>query len=180
MRLIIFEAKVLKVEYHMNYVDLSLIVSILSCSLVTGFIFTYAIVVMPGLSQLNDREFIRAFQVTDGIIQNNQPLFMLTWLGSVISVLTAIFSAIATLGFSEGWVIALTGTFYLLGVQGITISIHIPLNNHIQKLNIEGANDQTVKEERIRFESRWNYFNTIRTAIAFLVSLTFLVILAVR
>ena len=164
----------------MNYVDLSLIFSILSCSLVTGFIFTYAIVVMPGLSQLNDREFIRAFQVTDGIIQNNQPLFMLTWLGSIISVLAAILSAIATLGFSEGWVIALTGTLYLLGVQGITISIHIPLNNHIQQLNIEEANDQTVKEERIRFESRWNYFNTIRTAIAFLVSLTFLVILAVR
>ena len=53
----------------MNILDISLIFSILTCSLVTGFIFTYAVVVMPGLSKLNNKEFIRAFQVTDGIIQ---------------------------------------------------------------------------------------------------------------
>ena len=54
-----------------------LIVSTLLCALVTGFIFTYAVVVMPGFAKLDDRDFIRAFQVTDGVIQNNQPLFML-------------------------------------------------------------------------------------------------------
>ena len=31
---------------------------------------------MPGLSNLNDKEFIRAFQVTDAVIQNNQPIFI--------------------------------------------------------------------------------------------------------
>ena len=167
-----------KVEYPMNYVNLSLIVSILSCSLVTGFIFTYAIVVMPGLSKLNDREFIRAFQVTDGIIQIIS-LFLCWPAGFDHLSPCCNFECGATLGFQRvGW--SLTGTLYLLGVQGITISIHMPLNNRIQQLNIEEANDQTVKEERIRFESRWNYFNTIRTTIAFLVTLTFLVILAVR
>ena len=40
--------------------------------LAIGFILTYAIVVMPGLSKLDDKEFIKAFQVTDGIIQDNQ------------------------------------------------------------------------------------------------------------
>ncbi len=38
------------------------------CALVIGFVFTYAVIVMPGLSKLGDREFIRAFQVTDEII----------------------------------------------------------------------------------------------------------------
>ena len=71
----------------MDFLDISLIFSILSCSLVTGFIFTYAIVVLPGFSKLDDKEYIRAFQVTDEVIQNNQPLFMLTWIGSIISVL---------------------------------------------------------------------------------------------
>ena len=78
----------------MNILDISLIFSILTCSLVTGFIFTYAVVVMPGLSKLNDKEFIRAFQVTDGIIQNNQPLFMLIWVGSIIAILSSILIAI--------------------------------------------------------------------------------------
>ena len=63
-----------------------LLVSTLLCTLVAGFVFTYAIVVMPGFGKLNDREFIQAFQATDGIIQNNQPLFMFVWVGSIASV----------------------------------------------------------------------------------------------
>ena len=60
----------------MDLLDVTLIFSILFCSLVSGFIFTYAIVVMPGLSNLNNKDFLRAFQVTDTVIQNKQPLFM--------------------------------------------------------------------------------------------------------
>ena len=55
----------------MDFLDISLFFSILLCALATGFILTYAIIVMPGLSKLDDKEFIKAFQVTDGIIQNN-------------------------------------------------------------------------------------------------------------
>ena len=62
----------------MDFLDISLILSILSCTFATGFMLTYAVVVMHGLSKLDDKEFIRAFQVTDGEIQNNQPLFILT------------------------------------------------------------------------------------------------------
>ena len=60
----------------MDLLDVTLIFSILFCSLVSVFIFTYAIVVMPGLSNLNNKDFLRAFQVTDTVIQNKQPLFM--------------------------------------------------------------------------------------------------------
>ena len=164
----------------MNILDISLIFSILTCSLVTGFIFTYAVVVMPGLSKLNDKEFIRAFQVTDGIIQNNQPLFMLTWLGSIIAILSSIIIAIVFVGISETWLIVLVGVVYLLGVQGITISIHIPLNNHLQQVNIDELNAQKLSEERIKFENKWNNFNIIRTIIAFSVSVILLLILAIR
>ena len=164
----------------MNILDISLILSILTCSLVTGFIFTYAVVVMPGLSKLNDKEFIRAFQVTDGIIQNNQPLFMLTWVGSIIAILSSILIAIIFFGISETWLIILVGVVYLLGVQGITISIHIPLNNHLQQVNIDELNAERLSEERIKFESKWNNFNIIRTIIAFSVSVILLLILAIR
>ena len=164
----------------MNILDISLIFSILTCSLVTGFIFTYAVVVMPGLSKLNDKEFIRAFQVTDGIIQNNQPLFMLTWVGSIIAILSSIIIAIVFVGISETWLIILVGVVYLLGVQGITISIHIPLNNHLQQVNIDELNAERLSEERIKFESKWNNFNIIRTIIAFSVSVILLLILAIR
>ena len=164
----------------MNSLDISLVFAVLTCSLVTGFIFTYAVVVMPGFSKLEDKEFLRAFQVTDGVIQNNQPLFMLTWVGSIISVLSVMAISILSLGVSEAWIIFVVGLIYLLGVQGITISIHLPLNNHIQKIDINDMNNQSLNEERTNFEMRWNYFNKIRTFIAFAASLSFLLILMVR
>ena len=135
---------------------------------------------MPGFSKLGDKEFLRAFQVTDGVIQNNQPLFMLTWVGSIISVLSVIAISILSLGLSEAWIVFVVGLIYLLGVQGITISIHLPLNNHIQKIDINDMNNQSLNQERTNFEMRWNYFNKIRTFIAFAASLSFLLILMVR
>jgi len=157
--------------------DISLVFAVLTCSLVTGFIFTYAVVVMPGFSKLDDKEFLRAFQVTDGVIQNNQPLFMLTWVGSIISVLSVIVISLLSLGLSEAWKLIVVGLIYLLGVQGVTISIHLPLNNRIQTIDINNMNNQSLNEERTKFEMRWNYFNKIRTFIAFFTSLSFLLIL---
>ena len=161
----------------MNFIDILLILSILLCSLVTGFIFTYAIVVMPGLSKLKDKEFIRAFQVTDEIIQNNQPIFMLIWVGSIISVLSLIISSVIISGISESLLTIIIGTIYLFGVQGVTIGIHLPLNNQIQKVNTEELDDQKLHEERLNFERKWNFFNNIRTIIAFFITLMFIVIL---
>ena len=164
----------------MFVLDVFLFLSILFCTLVTGFIFTYAVIVMPGFSKLGDKEFLRAFQVTDGIIQNNQPLFILTWIGSIISVLGTVFCAILSLELLETWLIILCGVVYLLGVQGITISIHLPLNNKLQKLMLDELSNQILKEERINFEETWNFYNKIRTALAFFVSVLFLVFLILR
>ena len=104
----------------MDLLDISLIFSILSCSLVGGFIFTYAIVVMPGLSDLNDKDFLRAFKKTDAIIQNKQPLFLFTWIGSFVAILTTVLVSLLIVGLKETWLIVLIGVAYLLGVQGIT------------------------------------------------------------
>ena len=158
----------------MEILNISLFFSTLLCSLVTGFILTYAIVVMPGLSKLDDKEFIKAFQVTDGIIQNNQPIFILIWVGSIISVVSTIIMSIFTLGLLEAWKIIFVSLVYLIGVQAITIIIHLPLNRRIQKIDINSTNLQSLNEERKNFETKWNYFNNIRTVIAFLVTLFFL------
>ena len=147
-----------------------LIVSTLLCALVTGFIFTYAVVVMPGFAKLDDRDFIRAFQVTDGVIQNNQPLFMLAWVGSIVSVVATMILGFIELHGIERWTVFAIGFVYLLGVQGITIRVHLPLNNRLQRLEIDEMDPESLSKERNKFETRWNYFNNIRTLIAFVVS----------
>ena len=164
----------------MNFLDITLYLSVLFCALAAGFILTYAVVVMPGLSKLEDKEFIKAFQVTDGVIQNNQPIFILIWVGSIISVLCTIIVSILSLGILEAWLIILTSLIYLLGVQGITISIHLPLNKHIQNIDIYKTDSQKLSDERKNFETKWNFFNNIRTGIAIFVILIFLLILTIR
>ena len=164
----------------MDILDISLFFSILLSALVTGFILTYAIVIMPGLSNLDDKEFIKAFQVTDGIIQNNKPIFILIWIGSIVSVLSTIITSILSLGIFDAWLIIFVSVVYLLLVQGITILIHLPLNKSIQNIDINSSNSETLSKMRKRFETKWNYFNNVRTVVAFFVVLIFLTILTIR
>ena len=67
--------------------QLALILATLLCSLAAGLLFAFAIVVMPGIGSLNNRGFLRAFQLMDGMIQNNQPVFILVWVGSIMALL---------------------------------------------------------------------------------------------
>ena len=164
----------------MDILDISLFFSILLSALVTGFILTYAIIIMPGLSNLDDKEFIKAFQVTDGIIQNNQPIFILIWIGSIVSVLSTIITSILSLGILDAWLIIFVSVVYLLLVQGITILIHLPLNKSIQNIDINSSNSETLSKMRKSFETKWNYFNNVRTVVAFFVVLIFLSILTIR
>ena len=154
-----------------------LLVSTLLCALVTGFIFTYAVLVMPGFAKLDDRDFIRAFQVTDGVIQNNQPLFMLAWVGSIVSVVATMILGFIELHGIERWTVIAIGFVYLMGVQGITILIHLPLNNRLQRLEIDEMDPESLSKERNKFETRWNYFNNIRTLIASAVSFSLMLLI---
>jgi Predicted integral membrane protein len=92
---------------------------------------------------------------------------MLTWIGSIVSFLSLILISITYVGFSETWLFVLFALIYLLGVQGITIFIHLPLNNHIQKLNLEKLKEENLRDERLNFANKWNFFNNLRTTIAF-------------
>ncbi|MDG1675954.1 MAG: DUF1772 domain-containing protein [Paracoccaceae bacterium] len=105
---------------------------------------------------------------------------MFTWVGSILAVLATILVSLVSIGFAEGWLIVLVSFVYLLGVQGITVAIHIPLNNHIQKIKIENLNDEALANERLKFETKWNFFNYIRTSIAISVSVLLLTILTIR
>ena len=154
--------------------------STLSCALVTGFVFTYAVIVMPGLAKLADKEFIRAFQVTDEVIQNNQPIFMIVWVGSVISVISTLIVSLMGPYSVETVLVIIAGFVYLLGVQGLTVLVHLPLNRRIQTVNVEEWDASALREERLLFETRWIRFNWIRTLIGLGVIVTFMVALSLK
>jgi uncharacterized membrane protein len=161
----------------MDIFQTALILSTFLCSLVAGFLFAYAIVVMPGINNLNDREFIRTFQVTDRIIQNNHPIFMLVWVGSVTAMIISVIYGIGRLQGVDLFLLVLAVLAYVLGVQVLTIAVHLPLNNKLKTLNIDAMNEADIKVARNDFEPRWNTSNLIRTTIASCVSVLLIILL---
>jgi uncharacterized membrane protein len=157
--------------------QITLILATFLSALVAGLLFIFAIVVMPGIKRLNDREFLRAFQVMDGVIQNNQPLFVLVWVGSAVALIAS-----AALGFGQldglGRLLIVSAALaYILGVQLPTITINIPLNNKLQTLDVDAMSEATQKTARNEFEPRWNRWNSFRAAIASLASVLLIILL---
>jgi len=164
----------------MSLFDIFLALSTLLCSLVAGFLFAYAVVVMPGIKQLDDRDFIRAFQVTDRVIQDNNPLFILVWLGSAVAIIGCVVTGALPLEGTELILLLFATVIYLTGVQISTISVHLPLNNRLQQLDLDSMSDTEVQKARRSFEPRWNRSNEIRTGIATLASVSLILLCLLR
>lgn len=160
----------------MGFLQIALIIATFLCSLVAGFLFAFAIVVMAGIKKLSNREFIRVFQAMDGIIQNNQPIFMAVWLGSVIALIIAAALGVGHLDPTERWLLIVSTLVYLLGVQLPTFTINIPLNNELQSLDVDTMDESAQEAARKAFEGRWNRWNAIRTVASCLASLLLIVL----
>jgi uncharacterized membrane protein len=142
-------------------------------------VFAFASVAMPGIKDLSDHDFLQAFKAMDRVIQNNQPLFMLVWVGSVVAlVISAVLSIWRLDGVDRLLVVSATA-IYLLGVQLPTATINIPLNNQLQAQDLESLTDSELHDLRSHFEPRWVRWNSIRTVFATLTS-ALLIILLIR
>jgi uncharacterized membrane protein len=147
------------------------------CSLVAGFLFAFAIVVMPGIGRLDDGGFIRTFQVIDKVIGNNQPLFVLMWVGSVLALVAAAVLGIWQLAGINRLLVIAAALVYVTGVQLPTFTINIPMNNELQRLDPGTASGAIQERARSSFEPRWNRWNAIRAVCSILVSILLLMVL---
>jgi uncharacterized membrane protein len=162
---------------NMTLFQTVLMLSTFLCSLVAGFLFAFAVVVMPGLRSLDDGNFIRAFQVVDRVIQKNQPLFVFVWVGSVLALVTAAVLGVWQLTGADRLLVIAAALVYVLGVQVPTVTVNIPLNNELQKLDPDTINETMRRRARDNFEPRWNRWNAIRSAWASLASILLMVLL---
>lgn len=164
----------------MHGFESALVLATLLCSLVAGFLFAFAVVVMPGIRRLKDKDFVRAFQVMDRVIQNNQPIFLLVWMGSFVALTVTTVMGVSQLAGGWRWLLLATALAYVLGVQWPTFAINIPLNKQLHAVDVEVSNDTSVSAARASFEPRWNRWNLVRTMVSTLVSVLLMVVLAGR
>lgn len=150
----------------MEVFEVVLVVATLLVSLVAGLLFAFAVVAMPGIGTLDDRGFLRGFQVMDRVIQNNQPVFVLAWVGSVVALVISGVLAIWQIDGTERALVMVATAVYLLGVQLPTVTINIPLNNRLQALDVDAVDDAARRTARADFEPRWNQWNSIRSVLA--------------
>jgi uncharacterized membrane protein len=143
-------------------------------------VFAFASVVMPGIGMLGDREFIRSFQVIDGVIQAGQPVFGVVWMGSVVALLlSAVMGGLQLDGIERAFVIV-SALVYVMGVQVPTFRINVPLNNTLQRLDVDAMDKDALASARRAFENRWVRWNSIRTVVASLVSVALMFVLLWR
>ena len=161
----------------MELIEFTVLLSALLCSLVAGLVFTFAIVVMPGIRNLGDLAFLKSFKAMDLVIQNNQPIFILVWLGSVVVLLLSTMLGIWQLEGLNRILLGVACAFYLFGVHLPTVTINIPLNNHLQSQDLDTITEPALLETTANFESRWLRWNAIRTVFAILTTMLLLVLL---
>lgn len=161
----------------MELIQFTILLSALLCSLVAGLVFTFAIVVMPGIRTLGDLDFLKSFKAMDRVIQNNHPLFMLVWLGSMLALVASTLLGIWQLKGVDQILLIASCLIYLFGVQLPTFTINIPLNNHLQSRDLDAMSDTELMETTAAFDSRWLKWNAIRTVLAILTTVLLLILL---
>jgi uncharacterized membrane protein len=159
--------------------DAFLLVATFLVATVFGELLVFSVVVMPGIGKLPDGDFLRAFQVIDGIVQANQPVFVAIWIGAVITLTVTM-----GLGWSElideRRVGLLISWISYMVTQATTFGINVPMNNRIKHLQIAYLDSSTKQAERERFEGSWCSWNWFRVIIMGFVSFYLMYLLLVE
>ena len=161
----------------MELIRLAVLLSALLCSLVAGLVLTFAIVVMPGIKTLGNRDYLRSFKSIDRVIQNNQPIFMMVWLGSAVVLMASTVLGIWRLEGIDRLLLIVACGIYIFGVQVPTVMINVPLNNRLQSQSLDTMPESELVTTTEEFDSRWLRWNNIRTVVATLTTVLLLVLL---
>ena len=146
-----------------------LALAILLTGLMAGIFFTWSNAVKPGIGKLSVIEYLRALQSMNRVILNNA--FKIIFLGAIIAVALVPVFYFNLYPRNIFWLFVFTLIIYWIGVFGVTVSGNIPLNEILDKTNLETITIEEVNTLRQNIEAKWNNLNLIRSissAITFL------------
>ena len=128
--------------------------------LMAGIFFTWSNAVKPGIGKLGDIEYLRALQSMNRVILNNA--FRIIFLGAIIAVALVPVFYFNLYPKNIFWLFVFTLVIYWFGVFGVTVSGNIPLNEILDKTNLESITLEEIKTLRESIELKWNNYNLIR------------------
>ena len=134
--------------------------AIILTGLMAGIFFTWSNAVKPGIGKLGDIEYLRALQSMNRVILNNA--FRIIFLGAIIAVALVPVFYFNLYPKNIFWLFVFTLVIYWIGVFGVTVSGNIPLNEILDKTNLESITLEEIKTLRKSIELKWNNYNLIR------------------
>jgi len=154
-----------------------LITSTVFAGLMAGLFYAWSISVTPGLGNINDTNYLQAFQSMNRAILN--PAFFIAFMGQAILLPLLCYLSFKSNMHNQFNYILTATILYMVGCMAVTIFGNVPLNNTLEALQIESMTVEEMKFFRAGFESKWNNLNRIRTASTML-SLLFLIIACLK
>ena len=145
--------------------------------LMAGLFYAWSISVTPGIAQVNDQNYLQAFQSMNRAILN--PAFFTAFMGQ--AVLLPLLSYLFYQSPIEGQFRYILGAtlLYWVGCMAITMFGNVPLNETLEALQIDRLSPEQSSIFRKGFEQKWNRLNWIRT-ISTLLSLILLIVACLR
>lgn len=137
-----------------------LIITTVLVSLLAGIFLAYVVSVNGALHKLTDREYVRAMQQINIVIQNG--LFFLAFMGPVplLPIITYM-SRDATNPLQFPLLLA-ASVIYIGGSFILTIVGNVPYNERLARVNVDGGSSE-VAAARAQFEKPWNAMHAVRT-----------------
>ena len=127
-------------------------------ALTTGLLFAFSVAVNLGLGKLTDKEYLRAMKSINREIKN--PIFGLCFFGSTI--LLPITSFLYRHDSNRFPLLLAATLIYVIGQFIITLTRNVPLNDRLDKTNLETSSNEELSVIRNWYEGPWNRWNHFR------------------
>lgn len=132
--------------------------------LLAGLLFTFSNNLVPSLRAVSAREHLRIAQAINIKIIN--PVFMLTFMGPNLVLPLAAFLVRSSAEFPY---LLAASALHIVGVLGVTGGGNVPLNNALDKVDVNRISDAEAEQIRQNYQgvgSRWMNLHMIRTLAA--------------
>ncbi len=144
----------------MTAANIILVITATLTALMAGLFYAWSCSVMLGFARLPDREFISAMRATNHAIQN--PVFFAAFFGAPILLPISVFLHYGQPSPARFWLLLAATIIYLIGTFGVTIFGNVPLNDALDRFDLQTASEAEIAARGDSFEKRWNNLNTVR------------------
>jgi uncharacterized membrane protein len=144
-----------------NMQILVLIFTAMTTALIGGLFYAYSCSVNPGLGRLNDVQYMAAMQSINRAIIN--PLFMMSFMGTLLLLPICTWLNYSSSPSDRFYLLLAATVIYVVGTFGVTVAGNVPLNDALDKVNLQSGSLEYIREQRLLFEEPWNKLHRVRS-----------------